>query len=218
MLGLPELSRIFGTGDLARCAEDCSWFVSRSFASSCIMVLFATTSKALTLRKNDICNFNHAFNLPIGKFVIGPRLLDCTNLHARLHAGRFTIESTEGCIEYHDLGDRRRAFKPFCVPNLRRGPLEALSAAFGGKKNRTGRRQSDRCHRSPHVVSQIHSTVRAFACWRFVSRNSRLHLPKFLISMTSQFFGMSDSNYLLVSCSTTKNSYSSPEGRPELRT
>src|SRR5439155_17307818 len=66
------------------------------------------------------------------------------------------------------------------VLDLVRGPLrQALSAALDGRKNRAGRRPSDTCHRSPHGVRTTQFRSQSIACWTFLSRNSRRHLPNF---------------------------------------
>src|SRR5437870_1641662 len=71
--------------------------------------------------------------------------------------------------------DTKRSF----VLDLVGGPLrQALSAALDGRKNRGGRRSSDTCHRFPCAIRTIQFHSQSIACWPFLNRNSRPHLPR----------------------------------------
>ena len=56
-----------------------------------------------------------------------------------------------------------------------------MSAALDGRKNKTGKRPSDTRHRFPRVVRITHFRSQSIACWPFLNRNSRLHLPRSLL-------------------------------------
>jgi len=76
----------------------------------------------------------------------------------------------------------RLGFKLFFAPDFPRGQLRhLLNAPLDGTKNKTGRRPSDTCHRFPHVVRTTQFRSQSIACWPFLNRNSRPHLPNYLL-------------------------------------
>src|SRR5438445_1248375 len=80
------------------------------------------------------------------------------------------------------------ALSPFFALDVPRA--QASSAALNGTSSRAGRICRYRCRMFPCAIHTIHCHSQSIACWPFLSRDSRPHLPELPISMTSQWLNL----------------------------